>query len=250
MHHLNGYRAYTKVYYRPIEAAIRWSGLARHEQHILDVLGRRKIPGPGDFPQWHTLRLNAERLFDAIVNRDLPCGKEGITSATIPSLDDPDLTIRHVDLKTWMVRYYPTHKPRFLFNPLERQLFAGISVDAVRAVLADRAALKAQLEHCKAIYEKLHREHKILARKQEAIPSIIDQPAVLSGRSESTYLNIIGGMLGLLLGQSPAGQPYSTFRTQESVISALIAHHDGRLGISERTLQAKFAAANRTLSAP
>jgi hypothetical protein len=250
MHHSNGYHAYTKVYYRPIEAAIRWSGLIHHEQQILDFLGRRKIPAPDEFPRWPMLRLNTERIFDAIVNRDLPCGKKGITSDTPPSLDDPWLTVRHVDLRMWMVRYYPAHKPSFLFSHLERELIAGISVDAIRAVLADRAALKAQLEHCKAKYEKLHREHKNLVRKQQAIPAATDQSVTLSSRSESAYLNIIGGVLSLLLGQSPAGRPYSTFRTQESVISALIAHHDGRLGISERTLQAKFAAANRHLSAP
>lgn len=250
MHHFNGYCAYTKVYYRPIEAAIRWSGLAHHEKQILAVLGRRAVPDHSDFPQWPALRLNTERIFDAIVNRDLPCGTDGITSEALPSLDDPCLTVRHVDLRAWMIRYYPCHKPRFLFNPLERKLFAGISVDAVRAVLADRAALKAQLEHTHAAYEKLQREHRTLIHQQEVSAAIVDPSSRLSVRSESAYLNIIGGMLDLLLGQSPAGRPYSTFRTQESVISALIAHHDGRLGISERTLQAKFAAANRTLSTP
>ena len=30
-----------KIYYRPIEAAIRWSGLLRFERSILATLGRR-----------------------------------------------------------------------------------------------------------------------------------------------------------------------------------------------------------------
>lgn len=244
----NGYNPDAKAYYRPIEAAIRWSGLIRFEREILDMLGHRKMPDPDDFPKWPRLRLNTERLFDAIINHDLPCGMNGVTIRGRPPDDDPQLTVRHVDLKTWMVRFYPEHKPSFLFCPLERKLFAGISVDAVRAVLADRAALKAQLEHCTAKYQQLHREHEALAHDYQSLSAAAPHREAMSDRGEMTYLNIVGGLLDLLLGQSPAGHPYSSFRTQESVISALIAHHAGRLGISARTLQSKFAAARRHLS--
>ena len=68
-------------------------------------------------------------------------------------------------------------------------------------------------------------------------------------RSESTYLNIIGGLLTLLLGKSPAGSAYSSFRNMDAVISALLAHHEGRPGISERTLWSKLAQARRHLEA-
>ena len=66
-------------------------------------------------------------------------------------------------------------------------------------------------------------------------------------RSESTYLNIVGGLLTLLLGKSPSGTPYSSFLTQEAIISAMVAHHGNAMGITERTLQAKFALARRNL---
>lgn len=68
-----------------------------------------------------------------------------------------------------------------------------------------------------------------------------------SKREESTLLNIIGGLLGLLLGKTPAGKSQSVFDSQNSVIDALIATHDGKPGISERTLQEKFAIAKRSL---
>ena len=51
----------------------------------------------------------------------------------------------------------------------------------------------------------------------------------------------------MMLGKSPGGMPYSSFETMESVISALLAHYEGRPGISERTLWAKFTAAKRHL---
>lgn len=50
-----------------------------------------------------------------------------------------------------------------------------------------------------------------------------------------------------MLGQSPSGAPYSSFKTQEAVVSALVAHHHGVMGIAERTLNGKFATARRRL---
>jgi hypothetical protein len=70
----------------------------------------------------------------------------------------------------------------------------------------------------------------------------------LPSRAETFRLNIIGGLLTLLLGQTPSGVRYSGFNTLESVISALIAHHNGRPGITERTLLATFTEAKRQLA--
>jgi len=226
-----------RAFYRPIEAAIRWSGLVRFESRILKVVGARRIPGPEDFPQWPMLHLNVERIFDAMRNRELPYGRAGITYDDPSLLDDPELTVRHVDLKAWMTHFYPNQKPPFLFDDIERRLHPAISVEAVQALLVDREALRAQLADHQREIEALRKEIK-----RQGAPD-----RVLATRSETTYLHIVGGLLTLLLGKSPSGTPYSSFETMESVISALIAHHEGRQGISERTLWAKFAAAKRRL---
>ncbi|NPZ83106.1 ATP-binding protein, partial [Pseudomonas aeruginosa] len=42
---------------------------------------------------------------------------------------------------------------------------------------------------------------------------------------------------------------YSSFRSMDAVVSALIAHHEGRPGLSERTLWSKLAQARRHLEA-
>ena len=55
-----------KTYYRPIEAAVRWCGLLRFEQRILEALEQRVMPEPGEFPRWPLLRLYVERIFDAL----------------------------------------------------------------------------------------------------------------------------------------------------------------------------------------
>src|SRR5690606_36431059 len=118
-----------KVFYRPIEAAIRWSGLTRFESRILKTLSDKALPGHHDFPRWPMLRLNTERIFDALVNGELPYGKAGITCEDPSLLDDPGLTVRHVDLKAWMVRFYPDQRPAFLFDDIERQLHPAIRID-------------------------------------------------------------------------------------------------------------------------
>lgn len=245
MHESREYSLTSKVYYRPIEAAIRWCGLVEHEREILHILQRKRLPEETDFPNWPTLRLNTERIFDAIINRELPCGIDGVTTEDEPCIDDPRLTVRHVDLYVWMSRYYPEHKPRFLFGKVE-----------LRTALTERLPGPAsEREVLNGYIQQLDREIRLLRNrweshlKQESAEiGTAEARTELGPRAETAYLHIIGGLLDLLLGHSPSGQAYSSFRTQEAVIGAMVSHHGGRLGISERTLAGKFAAARRALA--
>ncbi|WP_428840364.1 hypothetical protein [Burkholderia vietnamiensis] len=116
-----------KTYYRPIEAAVRWCGLLRFEQRILEALEQRAMPEPGEFPRWPLLRLYAERIFDALTHGELPGGKAGIVlDSQRPALDDPELTVRHVDLKAWMSQFYPGDRPGFLFDGIERAVHPAV----------------------------------------------------------------------------------------------------------------------------
>lgn len=71
---------HSRVFYRPIEAAIRWSGLLRFEARILDSMNGKVVPDLEDFPRWPMLRLNAERIFDGIRNGELSYGTRDTTS--------------------------------------------------------------------------------------------------------------------------------------------------------------------------
>ncbi|MFL9883251.1 ATP-binding protein [Paraburkholderia agricolaris] len=227
-----------KVYYRPIEAAIRWSGLSRFEARILTVLGPRKMPAPTDLRRWPLLRLNTERLFDGMQNGDLPYGRRGITSNDPALLDDPDLTIRHVDLKRWMLAFYPDQKPTFLFDTREHDIHPLLDREVLQTLLAERNALKFRLE-------SLHAEHQALSAEHQARLTRERKLRDPSPRGQATYLNIIAGMLTLMLSQSPSGTPYSAFRSQESIIDAMLANYGGLFGISQSTLENKFAEARR-----
>jgi hypothetical protein len=239
-----------KTYYRPIEAAIRWAGLLGSERRILDTLGQRAMPEPSDFPRWPMLRLFAERIFDALAHGELPRGKAGLVQASQrPSLDDPELTVRHVDLKAWMSHYYPGERPPFLFDGIERELHPAVSQATLNVLLAEREAAKAQLAELSQLHETLRAAHEALTKDHASRVAKGDSARELGLRSESTYLNIIGGLLTLLLGKSPSGTPYSSFKSMEAVISALLAHHEGRPGLSERTLWSKLTQARRHLEA-
>lgn len=234
----------SKVTYRPIEAAIRWSGLAQYEAHILEALNGRRLPQPDEFPQWPRLRLNAERIYDGIVNKELRVATNGVAITDGATADDPDFTVRHLDLKAWMIRFYPDERPAFLFSRLERHTRPFISLEAIQALFLEREALRLRIEQREQEIDKLSTQLRAANAKLTIAP---DAANALSARSEAAYLNIIGALVDLLLGFSPSGQPYSSFRTQEAIITALVANHPGRLGIAERTLEAKFAAARRAI---
>jgi len=237
-----------KTYYRPIEAAIRWAGLMRFELRILETLGLRAVPELGDFPRWPMLRLFAERIYDALAHDELPFGKAGIAQASHrPALDDPALIVRHVDLKAWMSHYYPGDRPPFLFDGIERNLHPAVSIATLNVLLADREAAKVQLAELSQLHAVLQAQHEALAKDDAVRLADGDDTREPGLRSESTYLNIIGGLLTLLLGKSPAGTAYSSFRNMDAVVSTLLAHHEGRPGISERTLWSKLAQARRHL---
>lgn len=90
----------------------------------------------------------------------------------------------------------------------------------------------------------IHDEVKRLSALQRAV---VDGP--IGRREEATYLNIIGGLLALMLGRTPSGIAQSVYANQSAIIDALLGHYPGKPGLSARTLEDKFAAAKRSLTA-
>ncbi|MGJ5956812.1 hypothetical protein ACSBRU_12050, partial [Pseudomonas aeruginosa] len=108
---------------------------------------------------------------------------------------------------------------------------------------AIQLALQAALEQARREMRELQEQHDTLLKQSSVL--LASKQCEISERAETTYLNIIGGMLTLMLSQSPSGVPYSSFKTQEALVSALVAHYGGTMGITERTLNGKFANAKR-----
>ncbi len=157
---------------------------------------------------------------------------------------------RHVsrqNLKEWIAKEFPSNKPNFLFDEVERKTHSTINADSFRALQVDRDALQAEIAKKQSIISKLTLERDSLLGENSSLKSIVEKNNTPGIRSETTYLNIIGALIDLILGKSPNGVAHSTFINQAAIISALLAYHGDKHGISERTLEDKFSAAKQSL---
>ena len=236
------YNPDSKTYYRPLEAALRWCNLSAHEEQILNEAAQSPAFRPHScFSRWPCLLANSEKILDAIHNGELRYGCLGTTVSPGSIIEPHCLTVRHTDLKSWMTDYYPDQKPSFLFDAIERKIHSSVTLTAFQVIKAEHDSLvqkmKTQCAECE--FKK--------ADKSPGNGNASGASGVPSERSEKTNLNIIGSLLNLLLGKSPSDIPYSSFETQSAVISSMLAHHAGRLGITQRTLERKFAAARQSL---
>jgi hypothetical protein len=241
--------ALEKPFYHPIEAAIRWCGLIAYEPQILANLDASGIPKICQFPQWPCLRENAQKIMDAIENGELPYGRDGKYVRKGEHVAPHRLTVRHTDLKAWMAKHYPGQKPAFLFDETERTTHAAINADAFRALQVERDALRAEREQALKWAHETLQEMEALRSERDSLRTRVERSATPGERSETTYLNIIGGLLELLLGKTPAGRPQSVFNSQASIVEALTARYPDKHGLSKRTLDDKFAKARQSLKA-
>lgn len=176
----------SKVFYRPIEAAIRWAGLLRYLPMILATIASpRFLPPSLNCPRWNECRLYSERIYDGILNGELPYGQNGITLNDPKILQAPDLTVRHVDLKRWMHTHYPEHRPRFLFSRGERMAHPFISLETGQAILVERLALQAALEHARRQMRELQEQHDSLLKQSTVL--LASKQCEISERAETTY---------------------------------------------------------------
>ena len=184
-----------RAYYRPIEAALRWCNLIEHEVAILEKTGQSLFPTIADFPLWPCLRLNAEKIFEATQNNELPHGRDGRTVGEGDHVAAHRVTVRHNDLKLWIAKYYPDQKPKFLFDEVERTTHSAINKDAFIALQVERDALKARIEKAEVWAKDTQSKQKelnadnVLLRSQVAL-----NKDSLNGSERETLLVIIAAL--------------------------------------------------------
>lgn len=247
MHKHHSCNQLEKIFYRPIEAAIRWCNLMAFESQILESAKDCPEILPTTFPHWPCLYSNIEKIFDAVRNHELPFGFFGVTVAPGAPIDCRLLTVRHTDLKWWMFHHYPDQRPAFLFGKLPAEN-EQISFGTYLTLRADREALEVQLKASDAALRELLEELKTIGLERESLRALVKAQGKLSERSETGYQHVIGALLETLLGSSPAGKPNSVFDSQAAIVDSITAHYEGIPGLSKRSLDEKFAAARRSLS--
>ena len=115
----------------------------------------------------------------------------------------------------------------------------AITIETYQILKADRDGLKNRIDKATDIYKELKKEN-------EELKAALKKPE-LSEKEHETYQNIIGGLLTLLLGNTPAGKAQSVFNNQTAIIDALLARYENKQGIKQRTLEEKFAEANKSI---
>jgi hypothetical protein len=240
-------QSYYTIYPVPVAAAL-WCGIPAGE--VQEHLGAATEVHRAVYrhPYIPCLEPRCRAIHEAIEKGALPVSREN-GRATAEHVAPERRHVTRQNLKEWIAREFPSDKPVFLFDEIERKTHASINADAFRALQADRDAARAELEKAKAWATETIREMDAMRGERDSLRAMVEKMSAPGERAETTYLNIIGAMLALMLGKSPAGNPQSVFDNQAAIIAALLGHHEGKPGIAARTLEEKFAAAKRSLNA-
>ncbi|TKJ80309.1 hypothetical protein PspCFBP13509_08730 [Pseudomonas sp. CFBP13509] len=247
MYEPNSFSSTEKLFYRPIEAAIRWCDLIAHEAEILEAAWATPERLINTFPQWPCLHANTGKILDAIRNQELPYGALGTTVIPGTPVDIKLLTIRHSDLKRWILHYHPDQRPSFLFIQSASSQ-ETIHYSTYLILQADRDALQVQLKATEAKLQALIGELKAAGLEREHLRMLAENKQQLSDHSKVSFLNVIGALVDIMLGSSTAGRRHSIFDSQASIVDSITAHYGGITGLSKRSLDEKFAAGRRSLA--
>jgi hypothetical protein len=240
-------KSYYTVYSVAVAAAL-WCGIAPDE--VDENLELCDFPSKAIFrhPYIPCLEFRCRAIHDAMDQGILPYSRENGKVVE----EHVALERRHVsrqNLKEWVALQFPSDKPAFLFDEIERNTHPAINAESFRALQADRDALNSKLDNARTEYRKLRSERDdLLAQNKIYLEGVktLKEPGL---RAETTYLNIIGAMVELFISlKTPAGKPYSTLTSQTSLIDQLLANFEGKQGISKRGLEEKFAAAKKSLN--
>lgn len=245
----NNFEPTAKIFYRPIDVAIRWCNLMAYETAILTATSYSPPTLATLFPHWPCLHATIEIILDAIVNHELPYGILGKTVAPGTPTDSNLMTIRHNDLRSWMTHHYPDQRPAFLFGP-SKEDEKHMSIGTYLTLRADKDALEVELNNAKNTIKTMLDDIRNLKSERENLNTLIDLNSPLNEQNKGSLLIIIGALIETILGSTPSGRRHSIFDNQAAIVDSITAHYNGIQGLSKRTLDAKFAAARRSLPKP
>jgi hypothetical protein len=245
------------------QAAMLWCGVPSKEvdHHLKFAKPTSEASSYGQHVLKHPyipcLEARCRAIHDAIINNELKVGRDGGNTFFIKEqhIAFPRRTVKSVDLKEWIASKFSDEKPVFLFSEIERNTHPAINAESFRALQVDLIAKTTALENMTKNLENTTKKLDAVLGERDSLAGMVDgyieklkKRDAPTERAETTYQNTIGGLLQVMLGKSPSGISHSVFRKQTDIINALLAHHGNKPGITQRTLEEKFAAANRSLS--
>ena len=241
-------QSYYTIYPVPVAAAL-WCGIPAGEVQEHLSTSTQVHRAVYRHPYIPCLEPRCRAMHEAIEKGALLVSRENGKSfdGTVDHVAPERRHVTRQNLKEWIAREFPSDKPTFLFDEIERKTHAAINADAFRALQADRDALEARIDKAEEWAKTIIAEKNALLGERDSLRAMVDKANAPGGRSEKTYLNIIGGLLALMLGRSPAGKPQSSFENQGAIISAMLGHYGHIKGMGDSNLEKIMAEANRTL---
>ena len=233
--------SYRSLYPVKVAAAL-WCGIPENEvnKYLNDAI--EVSAGIFKHPTVKCLEVKCRAIHDAIIGNVLPVSRENghiVTDHITPAR-------RHVSrqhLKDWIAKEFPNKKPSFLFDELEQKSHSAINADTYRALQADRDALNTQIENLRSIIQEITNERDIALRENQSLRVTTTKNSAIDHRSETTYLNIIGGLLQLIV----TGAFKNSTSNQVAVVTKLLEKFSKKSGISQRNLDQKFSEANQSI---
>ena len=238
------------AYYPVSTAAMLWGKVPDDEaqEELNRISPHAHLRGVFTHPFIPCFEVRCKVLQDAIAIGALPASRENGT-ITADHIAPERRHVSRENLRAWIAKEHPSDKPAFLFDEIERSTHAAINKDAFLSLQADRDTLRAELEKSRARASETSGKMSALQGERDSLAAMVEKMNAPGARAETTYLNIIGGLLNLMLGKSPAGLAQSVFQNQSAIIAALLAHHGDKPGIACTTLESKFAEAKRSIKA-
>ena len=241
-------QSYYTVYPVPVAAAL-WCGVPPEEVEQLLSEATEIHRAIFRHPNIKCLEPRCRALHDAIEKGALLVSREnGNPFDGSKEQVAPDR--RHVtrqNLKDWIAREFPSDKPAFLFDAIERSTHSAISADAFRALKADHDKLEKRLATFKSECKTLSDERNAIESERNSLKAIVDNMGTPGERAESTYQNIIAALLDCIAGNLPGIEKHPSFPSESKLIEAIDDHYRGYGGLSKSNLSRKFPEAKRAL---
>lgn len=129
------------------------------------------------------------------------------------------LTIRHSDLRGWMLSRRPDQKPSFLFG-LNKDTHEKVCLGIYHALKADRDSIMREHDTMRRHDQGLLTDLQAIGLERDDLNSLVEKHGHVSERSEIMYQNITGIIVNHILGQSPleSHSPYSRTKLQSSML--------------------------------
>jgi hypothetical protein len=145
-----------------------------------------------------------------------------------------------------MTHHYPEQRPAFLFGPSKSDE-KTMSIGTYLTLRADKDALEIELKNTKNTIQIMMDDIRNLKSERENLNTLIDLNSPINEQNKGSLLIIIGALIETILGSTQSGRRHSIFDSQAAIVDSITAHYHGVQGLSKRTLDAKFAAARRSL---